>query len=61
MLIFSKRAAEALEALRPEFERLSTCTHGFSRSRRGTYTNPATARDWKWFQFGAIAARRVDP
>lgn len=43
------------EALRERFEAIAQCSHRFNRSRRGTYTNPATARDWKWFQLGAIA------
>lgn len=27
-------------------------TYKFKRSRRGTYVNPALARDWKWFLRG---------
>jgi hypothetical protein len=30
-------------------------TWGLKRSRKGTYVNPATARDWKWFKLGAEA------
>ncbi len=42
--------------LREKFERLvGRDSFGLSRSRKGTYTNPAIARDWKWFQLGAKA------
>lgn len=41
--------------LRMSFERhASDPTYGFARSRKGTYVNPAIARDWKWFQLGSI-------
>jgi hypothetical protein len=33
-----------------------TAAWGFQRSHKGTYMNPAIARDWKWFQLGAAAA-----
>lgn len=48
---------EELERLRPDFERMANKNAGcgLRRSRRGTYVNPAIARDWKWFQLGAIA------
>jgi len=41
--------------LRDEFERLvgGRDSYGLKRSRKGTYRNPAVARDWKWFQLGA--------
>lgn len=50
-------AQQELQRLRAHFERLANkqATHGLNRSRRGTYVNPAVARDWKWFQLGAIA------
>lgn len=44
------------DAFRVDFERLASDSYNFKRSRRGTYMNPAIARDWKWFQLGAIAA-----
>ncbi len=46
------------KALREAFERLvgNHDSYGLKRSRRGTYTNPAISRDWKWFQLGAAAA-----
>lgn len=44
-------------ALRARFEKLaSDPSHKFQRSPRGTYRNPAVARDWKWFRAGAAAA-----
>lgn len=48
---------DQFERLRPDFERLvnKNAACGLKRSRRGTYVNPAIARDWKWFQLGAIA------
>lgn len=40
--------------LRLTFEKLARPgTFGLTRSRRGTYKNPALQRDWKWFQLGA--------
>lgn len=45
--------------LRPDFERLNRDSLGFRRSRKGTYTNPLIARDWKWFELGAIAESRA--
>lgn len=42
-------------AQRKKFEELaSDPSHKFKRSRKGTYVNPAIARDWKWFQLGCI-------
>lgn len=51
-------AAETVE--RATFERLANRNTriGLARSRRGTYVNPPTARDWKWFQLGAIFGRQ---
>jgi hypothetical protein len=45
------------EVLRADFERLANknAACGLKRSRKGTYVNPQIARDWKWFQLGAIA------
>lgn len=41
------------EKLRAVFEaQASDPTYKFKRSRRGTYVNPALARDWKWFLKG---------
>lgn len=48
------------EKLRKKFEQLSSCSHGFTRSAKGVYTNPTTARDWKWFQLGAGAILEKD-
>lgn len=47
---------DQVEALRADFERI-TRREGRSvqRSRRGTYSHPPTARDWKWFQMGAMS------
>ena len=41
------------DELRTAFELLAKCSYGFKRSRKGTYVNGATARDWKWFKLGA--------
>lgn len=39
--------------LRAVFEaQASDPTYKFKRSRRGTYVNPALARDWRWFLKG---------
>jgi hypothetical protein len=39
--------------LRAQFEaQASDPSFKFARSRKGTYVNPALARDWKWFQAG---------
>lgn len=52
----------APDALRKHFEALaSDHAYGFRRSRRGTYINPATARDWKWFLLGASQNQRTAP
>lgn len=40
--------------LREQFEALARDSYGFRRSRKGSYMNPAVARDWKWFQLGAL-------
>lgn len=43
--------------LRTEFEKLaSDPTYKFARSPKGTYRNPALARDWKWFKLGKAQA-----
>ena len=53
---------KAPEALRTHFEALaSDPSFKLSRSRRGTYVNPAVARDWKWFQLGASRAHQPAP
>lgn len=53
---------QAPEALRTHFEALaSDPSFKLSRSRRGTYVNPAVARDWKWFQLGASRAQQPAP
>lgn len=45
-------------SLRILFESLaSDPSFKFARSRKGTYVNGATARDWKWFQLGAKARK----
>jgi hypothetical protein len=50
-------------SLREEFERMKQRSAGnragFSRSRKGTYVDPALARDWKWFQLGYIAHQEL--
>lgn len=46
--------------LRADFERLENDSSKFARSRKGTYVNPAVARDWKWFQLGAIAREHLE-
>lgn len=50
---------EEIERLRVEFEKLNRDSMKFSRSRKGTYTNPAIARDWKWFQLGALINKNL--
>lgn len=53
---------QAPDALRTHFEALaSDPSFKLSRSRRGTYVNPAVARDWKWFQLGASCAQQLAP
>lgn len=47
-------------ALRAKFESLASDSFGFRRSHRGTYMNPAVARDWKWFQLGAATNKKDD-
>lgn len=47
-------------ALRAKFESLANDSFGFRRSHRGTYTNPAVARDWKWFQLGVAVNKKDD-
>jgi|GEM_PF-2619660 len=41
------------DRLRTIFESLNRDSFNFRRSRKGTYVNPAIARDWKWFLLGA--------
>lgn len=49
------------DELRAKFEAQHTCSFGHRRSRRGSYVNPPTQRDWKWFQAGApVAAKPLD-
>lgn len=48
------------EKARAEFERQANDSYGFKRSRRGTYQNPAVARDWKWFRAGLAFAAKSD-
>lgn len=45
------------EELRRRFESQNRDSFGFRRSRKGTYVNPAVARDWKWFQRGFAEAQ----
>ena len=47
-LLEHRRELDAIEF----FESTNRDSHGFRRSVRGTYVNPAVARDWKWFQLG---------
>jgi hypothetical protein len=44
------------EAARKQFEGLASDSYGFKRSRKGTYVNASTARDWKWFRLGMRAS-----
>lgn len=44
------------DAARKQFETLASDSYGFKRSRKGTYVNGSTARDWKWFRLGMRAA-----
>ena len=39
-----------------QFEALARDSYGFKRSRKGTYVNGSTARDWKWFRLGMRAS-----
>jgi hypothetical protein len=49
------------DELREVFESMANDTHGFKRSRRGTYQNPPVARDWKWFLAGATLPTAPQP
>lgn len=52
----------APDALRKHFEALARDpSFKLRRSRRGTYVNPAVARDWKWFQLGASQVQQPAP
>lgn len=44
---------EKTELLRKKFEAFYNCTHKFTRSAKGIYTNPHTATAWRWFLLGA--------
>lgn len=46
-------AATEEARLRAIFEATARDSFNFRRSRRGTYINPAIARDWKWFCLGS--------
>lgn len=46
-------SADEEDRLRALFEATAKDSFNFRRSRRGTYVNPAIARDWKWFYIGA--------
>lgn len=50
---------EKEQALRKVFETMNRDSFRFARSRRGTYVNPAVARDWKWFLAGAEAQQEA--
>lgn len=47
------------DKLRAQFESINRDSFNFKRSRRGTYVNPAIARDWKWFRLGAAQAQKA--
>ena len=47
------------DVLRAEFEARHSCTYGFKRSHRGTYSNPPTATRWNSFRLGAEVARAL--
>lgn len=47
-LLEHRRELDAIEF----FESTNRDSHKFKKSVRGTYVNPAVARDWKWFQLG---------
>lgn len=54
-----RKTDPAKEPLNAAFERLRrTDSYGFLRSRRGTYVNPAVARDWRWFVLGMAHAEQ---
>lgn len=49
------------EELRLKFEAIAgPDSYGFKRSRRGTYQNPAKARDWRMFLQGATLAEPAE-
>lgn len=50
---------QEIAKLRAEFERQARDSFDFKRSRRGTYINPAVARDWKWFLLGAATRQEL--
>lgn len=47
------------DADREAFEAQAKDSFNFSRSRKGTYNNPAVARDWKWFAAGCEHVRAL--
>jgi len=58
----TQESAMTTDELRAKFEAQHTCSYGHRRSRRGSYVNPPTQRDWKWFQAGAaVAAKPLPP
>ena len=55
------QSIETEEALRTKFEALVVHdSYGFKRSRRGTYVNPARARDWRMFLEGARSVHPIE-
>lgn len=51
-------SADEENRLRALFEATAKDSFNFRRSRRGTYVNPAIARDWKWFYIGATKGNK---
>lgn len=51
-------SADEEDRLRALFEATAKDSFNFRRSRRGTYVNPAIARDWKWFYLGATKGNK---
>jgi len=60
--VINKLHEPDIDNLRVVFELLvaGRDSYGLKRSRKGTYQNPAIARDWKWFQLGAASQRVKD-
>lgn len=54
-------SADEENRLRAIFEATAKDSFNFRRSRRGTYVNPAIARDWKWFYLGATKGNKSHP
>jgi hypothetical protein len=42
------------DELRAVFESLGQNTWNYDKTARGAYSNPAIARDWRWFKRGAL-------